>query len=707
MQLVLGVSVVGATARLALVDVSAPGIAVDESDINLATAPSDTLRSRIVETGRILGAGGHHLTGIRISWSDEGRAAELREALTLAGMAGVAVVPPAEAATALVRGSALGQGHQASALLFIGDDTAALSVVGADAETTSVVAVEPVGAAGPESACTALLERLREEPGGAEGLYVVGTSWNTAALTETLGATSPIPLRAFDSPDFAIARGATMAAPAAGFATSPGPQIGEHLAYSMAPDSGSMSVGYGADYGQYGSEVPLQASMAPLGHTDDPDEVEEQPMSAVPAGRPRILLVGSTIAAIVVVGFAALAVVVAISIQPAASQQAIRDYEAVPGKYLPVMPGQGTSSVEDSEVYLPPVVPVAQTLPETGGGPVRTAGNSGGQYSPSGGVGGETRTVFVTQAGPGGGGAVVASPPNSFKLSDWLPTGMTIDIGGLFKQTAACKDGDGDCVEEATRCKLGPSFGACIYKNFFCKSGSECAVTEDSPTPLNGRADTECPGGASCAPSPPDDPLENPSEEGSAGTGSEATVGSDLEPEARTEPETGTPGTTTTTVTRPSEEPTTPTSPSSTPEPSETSPTSSPTPEAPKPSSSTKPAPPSEEPKAPEPVPAPSEEPPAPAPPTTVEEAPAVEAPAQEPVPPPVVEEAPAAPPVVEEAPAAPPVVEAPAPAPVVQQAPAVTPSAPSNGDGGSSSSSSESDSGSVSTPETTVIETP
>jgi len=373
-HLVLGVCVAANTARLALVDTAAPEGAIDEFDIDLAAAAPDTLRSTIVGTDRSLRESGHSLSGTRISASDEDFSAELRDALTDAGLRGVSVVSPSAAATSIVRQSAAAAGQQTSAMLFVDDNTAALSVVGADADTTSVVAIEPVGSAGPVAACTELLTRLREEPGGAEGLYVVGTGADTAALTSSLAPTSPVPMRSVPSPGFAVARGAALAAaPAAlggaeamsGFGTAPGPQIGEHLAYSMDPDSSSTPLAYVDDFGGFG-DVPMQSPMASLSHTDDPTEVDDDIAPAGTGGRPRILLVGSTIAAIVVVGFATLAVVVAISIKPSATIQAIRGDESVPGKFLPTMPGQGTQPVEDPTVFLPPVVPVEDRDPVCG-----------------------------------------------------------------------------------------------------------------------------------------------------------------------------------------------------------------------------------------------------------------------------------------------------------------------------------------------------
>ncbi|MDZ4269657.1 MAG: hypothetical protein U1D00_28910, partial [Mycobacterium sp.] len=667
MQLVLGVSVAGASARLALIDVSSPDGVLDQFDIDLATAPADTLRSTIVGTDSSFRDSGHRLAATRIAWSDEGQAAELRDALTDAGLSNVGVVAPADAATAVVRASASGAGQQTSALMFVDTDTAALSVVGADAANTSVIAAEPVGPAGPEAACTELLDRLRDETGGAESLYVVGTGAGVSALTEVLRATSPIPVRPVEAAAFAIARGAALAnlpapsapeLPSLDVSTTPGPQIGEHLAYSMDPDSGAFDAGYGP----YGNDVPMQAPMAPLSHADDPDEFDEEPAVAAAPGRPRILLVGSTIAAIVVVGFATLAVVVAISIQPAAVQQAIRDYEAVPGKYLPVMPGQGTTAVEDSEVYLPPVVPVVDKPADEGGRTVLAGGNRGNRYSTSAGSGGggvETRTVFVAPSGPGGGGGAVVAPPRfGFNLGDVLPDGIVVDLDVFSPEVHRC--GTIECFRKSLDppCPDGASTLACVLKvpRVVCTpedTSPRCLRVLKEPVIGGGEGETEqldqtitsgCPG-ASCGADPTEGITEDP---GLRGT--EATVGADTEPD-ESKPRTP--------FSRSDDEnPDTGLTPPSAPGADE--PSDAPAQTPPVESSTPADEPTRTRPRDRQPVEAPAAESPvgvpAPAPVEAPAPEPAVEAPAprnvEAPAPPPVVVEAPAPPPVVVEAPA-------------------------------------------------------
>ena len=77
------------------------------------------------------------------------------------------------AATAFVRNAAATAGHHTSALLLFYGDTAVLRVVGPDALNTSLIDIEDVTKAGPTQACSRLLDRLRDEPGGAQNLYVL------------------------------------------------------------------------------------------------------------------------------------------------------------------------------------------------------------------------------------------------------------------------------------------------------------------------------------------------------------------------------------------------------------------------------------------------------------------------------------------------------------------------------------------------------
>ncbi|WP_102144546.1 hypothetical protein [Mycobacterium hubeiense] len=337
MDVTLGVSVTGTDARIALIDANPPHAVIDESPLDVSE-----LVSTLVATDRGLADTGHRLVATRVCSSDAEQAAALQNALADADLMNVSVVPQTDAVSAVAR--SLTPGETVGSLAAEGD-TAALSIVDADSDTTSLIAVEPIHGDDRLSAYRKLLERFSEEPGGATSVVVMGgppAGGDWRALAET----SPIPLRYPDAPEFALARGAAMAGfrqqdQAADVVDYPNPELDraetvlspqseQQLAYSQvdeAEDSGSAAA------------VPMQTPMRPLSAVD-PEEVETDEEAS--AARPKVLLVGSTVAAIVVVGFAALAVSVAIGIRPTVSEQAVRmQEETVAGKYFPVAPGQG------------------------------------------------------------------------------------------------------------------------------------------------------------------------------------------------------------------------------------------------------------------------------------------------------------------------------------------------------------------------------
>lgn len=70
MDVALGVSVVGLSARLALVDMSGSNNVIDQSVVELTGGADDLLRTTIAGTHRQLVEGGHRLVATRICWQD-------------------------------------------------------------------------------------------------------------------------------------------------------------------------------------------------------------------------------------------------------------------------------------------------------------------------------------------------------------------------------------------------------------------------------------------------------------------------------------------------------------------------------------------------------------------------------------------------------------------------------------------------------------
>ena len=93
MDVVLGVAVTGPVARLALVGPGAQGAdVIDQSVVDLADNPIETLTETVVGTNRLLADQNHRLTATRLCWTDHPKADQLRQALEDSGVTNVAVL---------------------------------------------------------------------------------------------------------------------------------------------------------------------------------------------------------------------------------------------------------------------------------------------------------------------------------------------------------------------------------------------------------------------------------------------------------------------------------------------------------------------------------------------------------------------------------------------------------------------------------------
>ncbi|OBJ71449.1 hypothetical protein A5643_07815 [Mycobacterium sp. 1274756.6] len=205
-------------------------------------------------------------------------------------------------------------GHRLVSTRISGDGALAAQVVDALAATglANVIAVS-------ESAAAA----AAEGPAGSQTAALATAQGENTALALAAGAamTGMTPTAA------APAVGAASADPSMTQLSPQGPQ----LAYSEVDDDEAWA--------------PTQ-----LDEADDEDWAATEYVGPPQRrARPRALLVGSTFAAAVVVGFAALAVGVAVGVSPTASRQDVRAQEpAVPGNYFPNSPGQGVQRDGDN-----------------------------------------------------------------------------------------------------------------------------------------------------------------------------------------------------------------------------------------------------------------------------------------------------------------------------------------------------------------------
>ncbi|MCB0928580.1 MAG: hypothetical protein U0R77_02980 [Mycolicibacterium insubricum] len=310
MDVMLGVAVDGDRGQIAMLDAGPGHAVIDEAVVVLGEQSVDELIARLVATDRSLGDDGHRLVSTRVCCEDPDVAAAISGGLITAGLANVAAVSASEA----VSGAMPVHGETAALSLGTGSLAQEVALTGASESLLSAEA----------SAAT----------GMAPAVDVMATG--VAPVVDS-GATSMAPAMDSDATSMAPATGdETMVVPAG---TDPLLNTErQQLAYSLDPDlepagevtaygpaaaaeAGYVDTGYG-DYDDYGYED---------GYEEEPEQRDRRP-----------LLIGSTVAAFMIVGFATLAVSVAVSIKPTSSAQALRlQDDAVPGKYFPVAPGQG------------------------------------------------------------------------------------------------------------------------------------------------------------------------------------------------------------------------------------------------------------------------------------------------------------------------------------------------------------------------------
>ncbi|ATA29650.1 hypothetical protein MLM_3771 [Mycobacterium lepraemurium] len=362
MDVVLGVAVTGTVARLALVGSWGTDV-IDQSVVDLADNPIETLTETVVGTNRLLAGENHRLVGTRLCWTDHPRADQLRRALEDSGVHNVAVLSESQAVAALMRAAG-----QPGAALVMDDATGTLSMVSPavgdpDAPPT-LLARQPLGGAvggDVTAALQTMMANLSAYPDAPGEVYLAGASPDLDRVAEQLRDASTMRVQVADDPTFALARGAAIApapALAAGDATAMAPAVGltggatamapaagltgdettvvpapelaepqdQQLAYSMADDAGI----YPGEMDDYDPEFD--------DYDADYDDAEE---AAPPKLSRRSLVIGNAVIAFAVIGLASLATAIAVAVEPTASRQPVVGVQnGTPGKFMPILPSQ-------------------------------------------------------------------------------------------------------------------------------------------------------------------------------------------------------------------------------------------------------------------------------------------------------------------------------------------------------------------------------
>jgi hypothetical protein len=351
---VLGVSMAPTAVRMVLVEgENGDGATVDEDNFDVSTdddsatvSAADQVVSAILGTREGAAEGGYQLASTGVTFTDPIEAAALRDALAAHKIENVMLVSAFLAAAALAQAVGNQTNYAQTALLYIEPDTATLAVV--DSADGSIANVHREALPDDDDAAVAQLatmvsaaEELETRP---DAVFVVGSGIDVPLIKPTLEAATTLPLTAAEEPATALARGAALAsanAPlfvsstaARAYAQDPG--TGAIDPFAVAP--GYFEIPGGTDSGDGAlaySAVPDDFADAYTGeHTAATRLVDV-------AGRERrsFGLVGSVLAAIFIVGVAALVVSLAIAMRPTAGVRPVPGHNVVaPAQPAPAAP---------------------------------------------------------------------------------------------------------------------------------------------------------------------------------------------------------------------------------------------------------------------------------------------------------------------------------------------------------------------------------
>jgi uncharacterized membrane protein YgcG len=359
---VLGVSMAPTAVRMVLVEgENADGVTVDEDGFDLnAAADAPTINAADQVVSAILGTqegavdSGYQVRSIGVTWTDPIEAAALRDALAARKVENVMLVSSFLAAAALAQVVGSSVGYAQTGLLFVEPDTATLAVVNTSDGSITDVHRQPLTPGRDSFAELAALASGTQSLGSRpDGLFLVGSGGvDIAALKPQLEAATGLIVSAPEEPETALARGAALASANAPLFTS----STEALAYAQDPGTGfinplavapgyfdvatnlatgEQALAYSAVADEDGDAYTALAGEEADFQTGTYTGVAEIPSDG---GRRPLFLVASAVAALFVVGAAALLVALAVSMRPTAATRPDPGHNAKPAPAAPAAP---------------------------------------------------------------------------------------------------------------------------------------------------------------------------------------------------------------------------------------------------------------------------------------------------------------------------------------------------------------------------------
>jgi uncharacterized membrane protein YgcG len=387
----------------------ADGVTVDHDvfDINTADGSAtsnaaEQVAAAVLGTQESAAASGHHLKSIGVTWTHHSDAAALRDTLVARGVEDVMLVSAGHAAASLAQAVGRAIGYDTTAVLFIEKDIATMSVVKTDDGSVVKVFTRDLHDSDAMAVFTEMAQSVESAESAPQGLFIVGSGVDAAAVKAHLENLVSLPVSAPDEPELALARGAALAS-----AHAPEMEASTAgLAYSQDRDGTTAASAYPEPAGVATQMAGIATQMAPAGaseaysdslaYSDEMAEADPEPFYEDETRKP-FLLVGSALTSIFVVGVVALVISLAVSIRPTVDQR------PSPGE-SPVIPSQAAPAPapELAPVAPKPAPAPAAPPPETIKAPVPVV-----QQAPVE----APRTVFVQQPAPAPAAPAPAPPP--------------------------------------------------------------------------------------------------------------------------------------------------------------------------------------------------------------------------------------------------------------------------------------------------------
>ena len=331
MDIVLGVSVTTTTVRMVLIEgEKADGVIIECTTFDTANgvvkaSPSEQISAAILATQQNAFSKGHHLVVSGVTWDDDPAPGTFSDGIAARDLQNVVLVAEQHAAGALAQNVGRALGFDTTAVMVMGPETATLSVV--DSDDGSIVEACMCTLDGEDGAdilpaMAATLETTNPKPGS---VFVVGSRSAVCSVKSSLERLIPQPVIVPEEPEFALARGAALAA-----ANVPGAEASTcGLAYSQDPDELS-------EIDQAPIKLADANTQAALFDSITSDDVVAPPHHE---GGPRVRIpIGNIAASIVVIGAVALAMSVAGNVQPAVERDSVAAEVAGARALVPELP---------------------------------------------------------------------------------------------------------------------------------------------------------------------------------------------------------------------------------------------------------------------------------------------------------------------------------------------------------------------------------